>query len=239
MMSPSAIWVYLHANPLFGLTLTLVCYLVAWRFYEWGRYNPILNPVAWAIVIIIALLWALDMPYQDYFSGAQFIHFLLGPATVALAIPLYFQLRKLKTIWLPLTVALIIGISFSGVSAYFIAQWLGASEQTMLSMIPKSVTAPIAMGISEQIGGLPTLTAVFVVITGVLGAAIGTWLLRKFRIEDESVKGVAMGVTAHGLGTARAFQISPQMGAFAGLAMALSASISAFVLPLVLTLISA
>lgn len=239
MISPSAIWVYLHANPLFGLTLTLVCYLIAWRIYEWGRYNPVLNPVAWAIVMIITLLWAFDIPYQDYFSGAQFIHFLLGPATVALAIPLYFQLRKLKTIWLPLTVALIIGISFSGVSAYFIAQWLGASEQTILSMIPKSVTTPVAMGISEKIGGLPTLTAVFVVITGVFGAVIGTWLLRKFRIEDESVKGVAMGVTAHGLGTARAFQISPQMGAFAGLAMALAASISAFILPLVLTLISA
>ncbi|WP_178861716.1 LrgB family protein [Thiomicrorhabdus cannonii] len=237
MISHSAIWVYLSASPLFGLTLTLLCYLLAVKIYERGRYNPLLNPVALSIVFIIGILLSADIAYPAYFAGAQFIHFLLGPATVALAIPLYYQLGKLKTVWLPLTVALIIGISVSGISAYYIAQWLGASEQTMLSMIPKSVTAPIAMGISEKTGGLPTLTAVFVVITGVLGAALGTWLLKRFKIEDEAVKGVAMGVTAHGLGTARAFQISPQMGAFAGLAMALAASISAFILPLALTFI--
>lgn len=238
MNSPADIWVYLSANPLFGLTLTLIGYLLAVRLYEFGRENPLLNPVALAIVLIISVLWALDIAYQDYFSGAQFIHFLLGPATVALAIPLYFQLNKLKTIWLPITVALVIGISASGVTAYYIARWLGAGEQTMLSMIPKSVTAPIAMGISEKTGGLPTLTAVFVVITGVLGAVIGLWLLKKFNIKDESIQGVAMGVTAHGLGTARAFQVNPQMGAFAGLAMALAASISAFILPLVLSWIT-
>lgn len=237
MITQSAIWVYLSASPLFGLTLTLLCYLLALKIYERGRYNPLLNPVALSVVFIIGLLLTLNISYPAYFAGAQFIHFLLGPATVALAVPLYFQLGKLKTVWLPLSLALMVGISMSGISAYYIAQWLGASEQTMLSMIPKSVTAPIAMGISEKTGGLPTLTAVFVVITGILGAVLGTWLLKRFKIEDEAVKGVAIGVTAHGLGTARAFQISPQMGAFAGLAMALAASISAFILPLALSFI--
>ncbi|MBF6056757.1 MULTISPECIES: LrgB family protein [Thiomicrorhabdus] len=234
MNTHSAFWVYLSASPLFGLTLTLVCYLLASRLYKAARYNPLANPVPLAIIAIICILWLLEIPYKDYFSGAQFIHFLLGPATVALAIPLYFQLNALKTIWLPLIISLVIGISFSGVSAYYIAQWMGASEVTQLSMIPKSVTAPIAMGISEGLGGLPSLTAVFVVITGVIGAVFGTWLLRKVGIRGDAVKGVAIGVTAHGLGTARAFQVNPQMGAFAGLSMALAASISAFILPWVL-----
>jgi predicted murein hydrolase (TIGR00659 family) len=237
MTHPTAIWVYLSASPLFGLALTLICYLLAVKVYHAGRGNPLLNPVALSILMIMTVLSLFGISYQSYFSGAQFIHFLLGPATVALAIPLYFQLGKLKKVWIPLSIALVLGISFSGFSAYYIAQYFGASEQTMLSMIPKSVTAPVAMGISEKNGGLPTLTAVFVVITGVIGAVVGGWIFKVFRIKDDTIKGVAMGVTAHGLGTARAFQISPEMGAFAGLAMALSASVSAFILPLVLAFI--
>lgn len=237
MIHQSAIWVYLSASPLLGLALTLICYLLAVKIYNKGHGNPLLNPVALSILMIVVILTLFDISYQSYFSGAQFIHFLLGPATVALAIPLYFQLGKLKKVWIPLSIALVLGISFSGFSAYYIAQFLGASEQTMLSMIPKSVTAPVAMGISEKNGGLPTLTAVFVVLTGVIGAVLGGWVFKVFRIKDDSIKGVAMGVTAHGLGTARSFQISPQMGAFAGLAMALSASVSALILPLVLSFI--
>lgn len=231
----SAIWVYLSASPLWGLTLTLVCYLLALKIYRQTNHHSLFNPVALSIALIITVLLLGDISYASYFSGAQFIHFLLGPVTVALAIPLFFQLEKLKKVWLPLTVALILGITVSGFSAYFIAQALGASEQTILSLIPKSVTAPVAMGIAEKTGGLPTLTAVFVVMTGIVGALIGTTLFKWFRIEDDTVKGVSMGVTAHGLGTAKAFQVSPEMGAFAGLAMALASSISAFILPLVLS----
>ena len=237
MQTHSAIWVYLSASPLWGLTLTLVCYLLALKIYRQANHHPLLNPVGWSILMIITVLVVGDISYQSYFSGAQFIHFLLGPVTVALAIPLFFQLEKLKKVWLPLSVALVVGMTVSGFSAYFIAQALGASEQTLLSMIPKSVTAPVAMGIAEKTGGLPTLTAVFVVMTGILGAFIGTSLFKLFRIQDDTVKGVAMGVTAHGLGTARSFQVSPEMGAFAGLAMALAASLSAFVLPVVLSLL--
>lgn len=237
MTNESAIWVYLSASPLFGLTLTLVSYLLAVKLYQTGRGNPLLNPVALSILLITGVLFAFNLSYEAYFSGAQFIHFLLGPATVALAIPLFDQFSKLKKVWLPLTAALILGITVSGFSAYFIALQLGASEQTLLSLIPKSVTAPIAMGISEKTGGLPTLTAVFVVITGILGAILGSTLFKLFKIQDDSVKGVAMGVTAHGLGTARSFQLSPEMGAFAGLAMALSATIAPFLLPLVLSIV--
>ncbi|MEZ5478159.1 MAG: LrgB family protein [Thiolinea sp.] len=229
--SLAAIWVYLSASPLFGLTVTLIAYQLAYRLYRRANGHPLLNPVLTAVGSLIILLLVTGMPYQDYFAGAQFVHFLLGPATVALAIPLYRQFSKLKQLWLPVLVALLGGVTIGGASAVWIAQALGADRQTLLSLAPKSVTAPVAMGISEHIGGLPSLTAVLVVITGVIGAVLGSWLFDRLRIQDDSVRGVAMGVAAHGIGTARAFQISTEMGAFAGLAMALSAFLASVLLP--------
>ncbi len=228
------IWVYLSASPLFGLTVTLIAYGLAHRLYVYTNAKPLLNPVVVAVALLIALLLATGMSYQAYFEGAQFVHFLLGPATVALAIPLYRQFTKLKKLWLPVLVALVSGVTIGGVSAVMIAKWLGADTQTLLSLAPKSVTAPVAMGISERLGGLPSLTAVLVVTTGILGAVLGTRVFDLLRIRDDSVKGIAMGVAAHGIGTARAFQVSAEMGAFAGLAMALSAIMASIILPWVL-----
>lgn len=221
--SLAAIWVYLSATPLLGLTMTLVAYSLAWRLYIFTNANPLLNPVVTAVGLLIVVLLLTDTSYEAYFEGGQFVHFLLGPATVALAIPLYRQFDKLKQLWLPVSVAVIAGVTIGALSSISIASILGASAQTQLSLAPKSVTAPVAMGISEQIGGLPSLTAVLVVVTGILGAVLGTKLLDLMRITDDSIKGIAMGLTAHGIGTARAFQVSPEMGAFSGLAMALSA----------------
>lgn len=226
-----SVWGFLSATPLLGLTITLVAYSLALVIYDKTGSPPILHPVVTAIALIITVLWLSDMPYQDYFDGAQFVHFLLGPATVALAIPLYQQLPKLKAVWFPVSIALVGGALFGALSSIGIAWSLGASLETQLSLAPKSVTTPIAMGISEYIGGLPSLTAVLVVATGIIGSVLGSYLFRLFRIEDDSVKGIAMGVTAHGIGTARAFQISQQAGAFSGLAMGLSAVITALFLP--------
>jgi predicted murein hydrolase (TIGR00659 family) len=225
------IWVYLSATPLFGLTVTLVAYGIAQRLYVYAKFSPLLNPVVVSVALLLALLLLTGMPYQTYFEGAQFVHFLLGPATVALAIPLYRQFAKLKRLWLPVLVALVAGVSIGGISAVLIAWALGAETQTLLSLAPKSVTAPVAMGISERIGGLPSLTAVLVVTTGIIGAVLGTRLFDLMRIRDDSVRGIAMGVAAHGIGTARAFQVSAEMGAFAGLAMALSAFTASVILP--------
>lgn len=225
------IWVYLAASPLFGLVLTLIFFQAAQWLYRRANHNPLLNPVAVSVLAIMAVLWLWDMSYEHYFEGAQFIHFLLGPATVALAIPLYQHWATLRSLWLPIVLAATVGLVAAGVSAFWIAQWLGASMETLLSLVPKSVTAPVAMGIAEKNGGIPTLTAAFVVITGVLGAMLGPWVFKLMRLNDDRVKGIAMGVSAHGLGTAKSFQISAQMGAFAGLAMALSAFIAALVLP--------
>jgi len=227
----ATIWVYLSASPLLGLTMTLVAYSLAYRLYLFTNSHPLLNPVVTAVAVLIIFLLATDTPYQDYFEGGQFVHFLLGPATVALAVPLYQQCSNLKRLWLPVLIALLTGVSVGALSSVLIARALGGSLQTQLSLAPKSVTAPVAMGISEQIGGLPSLTAVLVVLTGITGAVLGSKMFELMRIRDDAVKGVAMGVAAHGIGTARAFQISPKMGAFSGLAMALSAFATALVLP--------
>ncbi|PZD73559.1 Inner membrane protein YohK [Acaryochloris thomasi RCC1774] len=231
------IWVYLSASPLVGLTITLVTYGIAYRLYLWAKCNPLLNPVVVSVAALIAVLSITNTSYEAYFEGGQFIHFLLGPATVALAVPLYRQFSSLKRQWLPVFAAIMGGSTIGTLSSVAIAQLLGASVQTQLSLAPKSVTTPVAMGISEQIGGLPSLTAALVVMTGVIGAILGTTLFRILRINNDSVKGIAMGVTAHGIGTARSFQVSPEMGAFSGLAMALSAFSTAVILPWLLGLI--
>ena len=233
----NGLWVYLSASPLFGLTLTLIAYGIGYRLYSAAKSNPLINPVLIAIAIIITVLTVLHIPYQDYFAGGQFIHFLLGPATVGLALPLYKQVAKLKRLWLSISLALLFGVSLASVSTLLIAKYLGASHETLLSLAPKSVTTPVAMSITEQLGGVPSLTAVFVIITGIIGAIVGSSLFRLLRIQDDSVKGIAMGITAHGIGTARAFQISAEKGAFSGLAMALSALVASLLVPWLVSLV--
>ncbi len=228
---PAGIWVYLSSSPLIWLTLTLLIYQLAYRLYSACGDQQLLNPVLVAVTVLVLILATTQTPYQLYFEGAQFIHFLLGPATVALAIPLYAQLPKLRRVWLPVTIAVFAGVIVAPLSAMLIGMLLGGSPDVILSLAPKSVTTPVAMGISEVIGGIPSLTAVIVVITGVVGAATGTGILKALKITDHSVCGLALGVSSHGVGTARAFQVSPEMGAFSGLAMALSAVMTSFILP--------
>ena len=175
---------------------------------------------------LIALLKTLNVPYETYFSGAGFIHFLLGPATVALAVPLYEQRRNLANhapIWFQ--------IAFANPNPRPIIT-LSTTTETILSMVPKSVTTPIAMGISENIGGMPDLTAALVVITGILGSIIGRPFFNILKIRSEPVVGVSLGIAAHGMGTGAAFQISNRAGAFGGLGMGLCGIISAFLAPL-------
>ena len=230
------IWVYLSATPLLGLTVTLLVYQVAYWIYRRANFNPLLNPVALAVATLVLLLTLTGTPYQTYFDGAQFVHFLLGPATVALAIPLYAQLDKLKRLLLPLLAALLAGALTAIVSAVGIAWLLGASRTTLISLAPKSVTTPIAMGITEKMGGLPSLTAVLVVATGIIGAVTAKYVLDFLRVRDHGVRGFAVGVAAHGIGTARAFQVSEEAGAFAGLAMGLNGLATALLFPLLIWL---
>jgi len=231
------IWVYLATSPLLGLTVTLVAYVVGDWIYRRANMHPLLNPVLIAVVALVLLLKATGTPYTTYFDGAQFVHFLLGPATVALAVPLYFNLGKLKRLWLPLLGGLVAGSLTAAVSAVGIAWLFGGSMQTLVSLAPKSVTAPVAMGIAEKLGGLPSLTAIFVISTGILGAVFGPMVLNGLRVHDQATRGFALGVTSHGIGTARAFQESEQAGAFSGLAMGLNALVTALLLSLLAHLI--
>jgi len=230
------LWVYLAASPLGGLTLTCAAYALAHQLYVLAKNRPILHPVLISVTGIIAFLFFTKIPYAKYFEGAQFVHFLLGPAVVALAVPLRDQISRLKSVWPAALAALFVGVIASAFSSTFIARALGADATTQFSLAPKSVTAPVAMGISREIGGLPSLTAALVVMTGILGAVIGPRLFDVLRIRDEAARGFALGAAAHGIGTARAFQLNKEMGAFAGLAMALSAILSAILLPWVMAL---
>lgn len=227
----SQTWVYLSATPLFWLTMTLVAYQMAHWIYRRCGAHPIANPVLIAVILLLGLLQLTDTPYDTYFSGAQFVHFLLGPATVALAIPLYGQFQRLVGLAGPLLIALIGGSLTAMLSAVFVGDWLGGSLPTLLSLAPKSVTTPIAMGIAERIGGHPSLAAVMVIATGILGAITAQTLFRCLKIKDEAVGGFALGVAAHGIGTARAFQVSETMGAFAALGMGLNGLLTAVTLP--------
>ncbi|HKK85504.1 MAG TPA: LrgB family protein [Roseovarius sp.] len=230
------IWSYLREGPLLWLTATLVAYLIGDALFRASARNPLVNPVLVAMVILGAVLWATATPYATYFEGAQFVHFMLGPATVALAGPLYSNLHHVRRTLLPMAGALIVGSVTAVASALWIAQALGVEAATMASLAPKSTTAPVAIGIAEQLGGLPTLTAALVIITGIIGAVVVTPLMNALRITDWRARGFSVGVAAHGIGTARAFQVNETAGAFAGIGMGLNALLTALIAPYVLGL---
>lgn len=227
-------WVYLTTSPLLWLTLTLVAYQAALWLYRRSGNHPLANPVLLAIILLLPLLQLTGTPYETYFNGAQFAHFLLGPATVALAVPLHAQWRQLRAMALPLLATLAVGSVVSALIALGIARLLGASPATLLSLAPKSVTTPIGMGIAEKLGGLPSLTAVIIIVTGIVGSIVAVPLFRRMGLRDPAVQGFALGLTAHGIGTARAFEISEQAGAFSALAMGLNGLATAIWLPMLL-----
>ena len=228
------IWVYLSGSPLLALILTLTAYQIGVMVYERSRLNPLANPVLIAVTLIAAVITALDMPYATYFEGAQFVHFLLGTATVSLAVPIYRGLASLRGRFVPLMAALLGGGVTSIVSAVVIARLLGADEAVVGGMYAKSLTAPIAMGVAERIGASPTLTAVFTVTTGILGAALGRFVLDALRCQEWWQRGYAIGLASHGIGTSRAFSVNAEAGAYAGLAMGLHGVIGAITIPWVL-----
>lgn len=221
------IWVYLAATPLLWLAATLAAYTIAdWLSLKAGRH-PLVNPVVIAAALLIALLQATGTDFATFFDGAQFVHFLLGPATVALAVPLWRNLQAVRSALVPMLAALVAGSVTAVASAVFVAWLLGAPGEMLASIAPKSVTAPIAMGLAEALGGIPTLTAVLVVATGIIGAVVVTPLMNALGIRDFAARGFAAGVTAHGIGTARAFQVNELAGTFAGIGMGLNGALTA------------
>lgn len=233
----SEFWVFFAAKPLFWLIITLATFLLALWINKLAQGTPLLHPVLVALFLLISFLWLTDTPYATYFQGAQFIHFLLGPATVALAVPLFDHLERIKQLWLPLLVACISGAVTAALSVLLIGALWDMPTAMLLSLAPKSVTSPIAIGIAEKLGGYPSLAAGLVLITGAMGCFLAPLVFKVLKVEDDAIKGFAMGVAAHGFGTAAALEISMLAGAFSGLAMGLTGLLSAFILPIIVTLL--
>lgn len=214
-----------------AIALTLGAYALAMAVYRRAGHSPLLNPVMVGIALVIGVLQVGELDYLAYFEGARILHFLLGTATVALAIPLHQQLQQLRGAWLPIVLSVAAGATTAALSTVLIAALLGASEPTLLSLIPKSTTTPVAMGIAERLGGLPAMAAAAVILTGIFGAIVGLGLLRWLGYRNPRTLGVALGVAAHGIGTARALQVDRNIAAYSGLAMGLSALFTALLAP--------
>lgn len=226
------LWLYLSASPLFGLAATLGVYTLAALASARLGQPPWANPVLWTVLLLAALLLASGTSYAAYFAGAQFIHVLLGPAVVALAWLLWQRRQALRRQALALGLAALAGGGAAAASAVLLGRAFGLPADIVASLAPKSVTAPVAMGIAERIGGVPALAAVFAVLTGLIGAVTAPYLFDALRIRSPAARGFALGTASHGIGAARALQVHPEAGAHAGLAFALQALLAALLLPL-------
>ena len=232
-----SIWVYLQAEPLFWLTLTIGSYIIADIIYRKSKLFPLLNPVAISVLLVSSILIFFDIRYERYFDGAKFIHFLLGPATVALAIPIYKTWDLIILNCRAIFISLIIGSSFSIIVTYGLSLYFDLQDKLILSLLPRSVTTPIAMGISELIGGIPSLTAIITLITGVIGASLGIFVFDLMKLKKMEARGFGLGLTSHGIGTARAMSKNKNAGVFAAVGMGLSGLITSILVPLFLKMI--
>ncbi|MDH1443628.1 LrgB family protein [Pseudomonas sp. GD03721] len=229
-------WQALTHHPLFGIGITLGAYQLAMAAYERTRW-VFLQPVLVSMLTVIGILLLCGLSFAEYRSSVAPLTLLLGPATVALAVPLYLNLRRIRQLFWPIILTLLIAGTFATVLGAGLAWLFGAERPMLMSMAPKSVTSPIAMLVADQIGGIAALAAVFVMITGVIGAIVGPSILRLCRVHHPAAQGMALGITAHAVGTARALQESDECGAFAALAMSLMGVITAVLLPLAIVLL--
>ena len=232
------LWVYLETTPLLGLAATLIAYRAGFEVHRMTHGHALANPTLIAILALVALLEATGTPYPAYFQGAQYVHFLLGPATVALAVPMHANLRRIRRSARAILPALAAGSLTAAVSAMLFARLLGAPRVVVLSLAPKSVTTPIAMGVAQQIGGQPSLAAVFVLMTGLLASVLVTPAMRAIRVTDWRAQGLAAGTAGHGIATARMLLLSETAGAFGGLAIGLNGIFTAIVIPLLAGLLA-
>ena len=230
-------WMAVTHHPLFGAGVTLGAYQLAIAVYEKTRL-VFLQPVLVSTTLVIAILLLCGLSFTEYKTSADALTLFLGPATVALAVPLYLNLRRIRQVFWPTVLTLLLAGVVATVLGIALAWLLGAEHSMLMSMAPKSVTSPIAMLVASEIGGLAALAAVFVMITGVLGAIIGPSLLRLCGVRNHAAVGMALGMTAHAVGTSRAMQESEECGAFAALAMSLMGVFTAILLPLAIVLLS-
>ncbi|MBP8202353.1 MAG: LrgB family protein [Pseudomonas sp.] len=226
-----AAWQALTHHPLFGVGITLGAYQLAMAAYEKTRW-VFLQPVLVSMLTVIGILLACGLTFAQYQGSVAALTLFLGPTTVALAVPLFVNLRRIRQLFWPTFITLLVAGVVATVLGVALAWAFGAERIMLMSMAPKSVTSPIAMLVASQIGGTAALAAVFVMITGILGAIIGPSLLKRAGVQNPAALGMALGLTAHAVGTARALQESEECGAFAALAMSLMGVFTAVLLPL-------
>ncbi len=220
-------------TPAFHVLLTLSAYLFALNAYRMAGCIALLNPLLISVGVVVATLAATHTPYDVYYRNTSPLSFLLGPATVALAVPLFQQLPKMRGRMVSVFLSILAGSVAGATSAVAIVFWLGGSYDFMLSIAPKSVTTPVGMAISEGIGGMPPLTAILVILTGLIGFIIGPTILDRLQVNCYMARGLALGTASHMIGTTRAFQENEVSGAFSGLALGTNALLTAIVLPVV------
>lgn len=218
-------------SPLFVMPLNIAAFLLGVRVYRLTG-TPLLHPIVGASILIGLSLWLLDIPYPDYQQASGLLYALLGPAVVALAVPLKQNIAIIRRAAWPLALTLVVGAVLAPLVAVVIALLLGAGRPVLLALSGKSVTTPIALAMAEKINAVQSLTAGIVIFTGVVGAVLGPPLLKTLDIRDERVLGFSLGINAHAVGTARALEISALCGAFAALAMGLCGAVTALLFPL-------
>ena len=228
-----AVWTPLQPNPLLWLTLTIGAYVLGLRIQRRCNDSPLANPVLIAILVIIPILRITHTTYASYFSGARFIHMLLGPATVALAVPLARHLPQVRRVPMGVALSLLAGSLTSIVSGIAIVRLFGGTRDVMLSIAPKAATTPIAMPIADEIGGIPALTATMAIAGGIVAAICVQATLRRLRIRDWRVQGFAAGVSGSGLAAARVAPLHSLAAAFAALGIGLNGLLTAMIVPLV------
>ncbi|PLX44589.1 MAG: CidB/LrgB family autolysis modulator [Deltaproteobacteria bacterium] len=227
----------LTADPAFGLALSIGVFYLARLLYKRMRH-PLLNPVTVTIATLIGLLLALGIRYEDYMEGGQYLHFLLGPSVVALALPIYERRERILKMARPILTSILAGSVASILSATSIAYLLGGTNEVILSLAPKSVTTPIALGISEKIGGLPPLTATIVVLTGCIGGAVGPEFCRLIGVRNIFAVGMAMGTSSHGIGTARMMDEDVTGAAYSGLSIGIAGMVTAYIMPAMMPIVA-
>jgi predicted murein hydrolase (TIGR00659 family) len=220
------------SHPPLSLALTVAVFTGASWINQRLRGHPLVNPVLLSVCVVMVFLSATDIPYESYFEGAQFIHFLLGPATVALAVPMFRHFDKLRAAALPILVGIVSGSLAGLVLIAALGRVLAADPPLVASLATKSVTAPVAMAIADHTGAIPSLAAIIAVLAGMTGAAFGPALLNWLGITEPMARGLAMGTASHGQGTARILQENEEAGAVSAVAMGLTALIMAGVMPL-------
>ncbi|VYU03062.1 LrgB family protein [Clostridium tertium] len=220
----------LTENILFGVVISLLAFEIGLFLYKKTKL-PIFNPLLIAIILIIGFLVIFNVSVEDYNRGGEFINMFLGPATVVLAVPLYKQLQLLKKHLLPILTGILIGSAVSVTSVVLLASIFGMEEVLTISLISKSVTTPIGIEITNQLGGLPPVTVLAIVVSGIIGAVIGPLICKIFKIKDKVAIGIALGTASHAVGTTKAIELGETEGAMSSLSIGIAGIMTVFLAP--------